>query len=169
MQRAQGALDAARAAGAERYAADTFKAASDALQRSRDAVTQHDYRLALSQALDSRERAQDAAREAADHKAAVLGDVERTLAALGTEAAAASRLLESAQEARVPAGSLDDARAAIAAARTTMQKARSEADQQAYLPAQAALVGSVESIQKAQADLKAAIERRQPRQRRPPR
>jgi hypothetical protein len=167
MQQAQGALDAARAAGAEQYAADTYKAAADALGRSRDAVTQRDYRLALSQALDSRERAQDAAREAADRKAEVLGEVERTLAALATQVNAAEALAKSAQAARVPARAVADARSAIAAVQTTMQKARSAVDGQDYLGAQAALVGSGAAIEKAQADLRAAIDRRQPRQAKP--
>ena len=66
MQQAQGAIDAARAAGADQYARDEFTAAEDALKRSHDAVAQRDYRLALNAALDARERAQTAAKEAAD-------------------------------------------------------------------------------------------------------
>src|SRR3979490_1988429 len=69
MDQAQGAIDAARAAGADRYAATEYTAATDALKRSQDAVAQRDYRLALNEALDSREHAQNAAREGADTKA----------------------------------------------------------------------------------------------------
>src|SRR5436190_8399990 len=69
MQQAQGAIDAARAAGADQYAHDEFTAAEDALKRSRDAVEQRDYRQALNSALDARERAQTAAKEAVDGKA----------------------------------------------------------------------------------------------------
>ena len=68
MHQAQGAIDAARAAGADTYAPDEFKAAVDALARAQDAVAQRDYRLALNNALDSRERAQNAARMGADRQ-----------------------------------------------------------------------------------------------------
>jgi hypothetical protein len=51
MNQAQGAIDAARAAGAEQYAADELKAAVDALAQYEVAVTARDYRLALAHAL----------------------------------------------------------------------------------------------------------------------
>ena len=56
MNQAQGAIDAARAAGAERFATAEFAAATDALKRSEKAVAAGDYRQALSHAIDSRER-----------------------------------------------------------------------------------------------------------------
>ena len=46
MNQAQGAIDAARAAGADKFAAAEFTAATDALKRSEDAVAAGDYRLA---------------------------------------------------------------------------------------------------------------------------
>jgi len=55
INQAQGALDAARAAGADQYATDEYRAAASALKSANDAVTQRDYRLALNFALDSRE------------------------------------------------------------------------------------------------------------------
>jgi hypothetical protein len=45
LDRAHGAIDAARAAGAEVYARETFAAATSALQQANDAVAQNDYRL----------------------------------------------------------------------------------------------------------------------------
>src|SRR3954471_17913851 len=80
MQQAQGAIDAARAAGADQYAKEEFTAAEDALKRSHDAVAQRDYRQALNTALDARERAQLAAKEAAERKAVARTDAERALA-----------------------------------------------------------------------------------------
>src|SRR2546428_14104665 len=80
MQRAQAAIDAARAAGADQYAREDFAAAQEALKHAREAVDQHDYRLALNYALDSRERAQSAAKLAADQKATARTDAGRTLA-----------------------------------------------------------------------------------------
>ena len=63
IDRAQQAIDSARAAGAEQYAPDTFAAATAALKQSHEAVDQRDYRLALSRAVDASDRAQEAARE----------------------------------------------------------------------------------------------------------
>ena len=88
IDQAQGAIDAARAAGAERYAASEFTAANTALKSATDAVEQGDYRLALNHAIDSREQAQNAARVAADTRVKLRGDVERSMAevnALGTQ------------------------------------------------------------------------------------
>ena len=65
MDHAQGAIDAARAAGADRYATEQYGAAVKALQNAEAAVGQRDYRLALNYALDGRDRAQRAAKEAA--------------------------------------------------------------------------------------------------------
>ena len=82
MDQAQGAIDAARAAGADEYAGEQLTAAVTALKQSRDAVTQRDYRSALNYALESRDRAQNAAKQASEQRAAVRGQVERTLADL---------------------------------------------------------------------------------------
>src|SRR5262249_15230812 len=69
MQQAQGAIDAARAVGADQYAREEFSAAEDALKRAHDAVNERDYRQALNAALDARERAQTAAKDSVDGKA----------------------------------------------------------------------------------------------------
>ncbi len=106
MNQAQGAIDAARAAGAEQYASDEYKAAVDALRRAQDAVGQRDYRQALNDALDSRERAQNAAREASSQKALARSQAERLLAEVTTAVAAATGRLDAAHAAKVPAKSL---------------------------------------------------------------
>src|SRR5258706_6960077 len=80
MDQAQGAIDAARAAGADRYATSEYTAATDTLKRAQDAVAQRDYRQALNEALDSREHAQNAAPEAADTQRQVRGEGERDIA-----------------------------------------------------------------------------------------
>src|SRR5215210_920285 len=80
MQQAQAAVDAARAAGADQFAREEFAAAEDALKKSHEAVTQRDYRLALNAALDARERAQTATKQATDEKAAARTDAEHALA-----------------------------------------------------------------------------------------
>src|SRR3954464_6741314 len=79
MQQAQGAIDAARAAGADQYAHEEFAAAQEALKHANEAVEQRDYRPALNHALDSRERPQNAAKLAADGKAAARVDADRAI------------------------------------------------------------------------------------------
>jgi hypothetical protein len=80
MNQAQGAIDAARAVGAERYAPGELGAAIEALERASEAVDARDYRLALSDALESREQAQHAAVVAAETRARLRGDLSRALA-----------------------------------------------------------------------------------------
>ena len=124
MDQAQGAIDAARAAGAEKYASDEYAAAVDALNKSQDAVTQRDYRLALSHALDSRERAQNAARLAADAKAQARADVERTLAEVATLMAEAHSRLATAEKSRgVPRRATRQTSEALDAVNRDVQKA----------------------------------------------
>src|SRR3954462_3855264 len=69
LNQAQGALNTPRAAGAGQYANAEYRNAAASLTAANDAVAQRDYRLALSNALDSRERAQSAARIAAESRA----------------------------------------------------------------------------------------------------
>jgi len=82
MDQAEGAIEAARAAGAAQYAATELAAAQEALEGALEAVDGRDYRLALSQALESRDQAQDAARVAADTRERLRGELERALAEL---------------------------------------------------------------------------------------
>src|SRR5438034_1116223 len=74
LQQAQSAIEAARAAGADRFAVEEFLAAQNALARANEAVAQRDYRLALNHALDARERAQTATRDASGRVAAARKD-----------------------------------------------------------------------------------------------
>src|SRR6188508_3286501 len=123
MDQAQGALDAARAAGADRYAVDEYTAAASALKSAQDAVAQRDYRLALNHALDSRERAQAAAKQAADQQAAQRSAAERRLTEATALLAIANEKLAAARTARVPARQLAPPRSAIIAGDSSLQKA----------------------------------------------
>jgi hypothetical protein len=128
IDRAQGALDAARAAGAEQYAPEPFTAATEAMQETHEAVQDRDYRLALSRAIDANERALEAASQAANGKARARADAESAIARVETsvrqlderlKVAVASRLtateLEPARRMRIEAdGALQEARAAAA-------------------------------------------------------
>jgi hypothetical protein len=132
MQQAQGAIDAARAAGADKYAVEEFTAAQDALKRANDAVAQRDYRLALSSALDSRERAQNAAKMAADGAAAARVQADRAVSA-ATEALTAARAsLKSGEAARAGATALNAARRSVADAERRLQEARAAFDRGDY-------------------------------------
>jgi hypothetical protein len=166
MDQAQGAIDAARAAGADRYAATEYTAATDALKRAQDAVAQRDYRQALNEALDSREHAQNAAREAADSKAQVRGEVERDMAQIASLIAEANtRLATAGRSPRVPRRVLDRSRSELAAVDESVQKAGAAMKADDYLAARAALQGVKERIQQATQPLEpvAAQSSRRPR------
>jgi hypothetical protein len=140
MDQAQGAIDAARAAGAERYAGTEYSAATIALKNSNDAVAAGDYRLALNYALESREHAQNAAREAADTKAQVRGDVERTMAEIAALLAQANTRIPAARR-RLAPRILRQPEADITAANADVQKAGEAIKADDYLTARMQLEG----------------------------
>ena len=84
MNLAQGAIEAARAAGAERFATAELTAAVDTLKKSNEAAASNDYRQALNHALDSFERAQNAAKVAVEGRANARGEAERAVAQVAT-------------------------------------------------------------------------------------
>ena len=156
MDQAQGAIDAARAAGADRYASTEYTAATDALKRAQDAVGQRDYRQALNEALDSREHAQNAAREAADTKAQVRGEVERDMAQIAALIAEANTRLNAATRTRVPRRTIDGPRSELAAVDESVQKAGAAMRADDYLAARMELQGVRARIEKAMQALPAA-------------
>jgi len=102
IDRAQGAIDAARAAGADQYATDHFNAATAALQQAHQAVEQRDYRLALSRALDASERALEAAKEAANGKARARIEVDNLLTMTTASVQQLQTKLQAAEAAKLP-------------------------------------------------------------------
>ena len=132
IQQAQGAIDAAKAAGADLYARDELAAAEKALKDASAAVNDRDYRLALNNALDAREHAQTAAKQAADGQAAARSDAERVLRDAEIALAEARARLKTAETVRVPPRTLNDARRLIADGDSTVQKARAAFDQADY-------------------------------------
>jgi hypothetical protein len=132
MDQAQGAIDAARAAGAERYAPSEFAAATDALKRSTDAVAQNDYRLALNHAIESRERAQDAAKNAVDRRAKARGDAERMVAEANSIVTQARERFGDAALAKMARRTATDVRQQLATAQKNMQEARAALEQDDY-------------------------------------
>jgi predicted S18 family serine protease len=89
INQAQGAFDAARAAGAETYAKTEFQAADAALKHAHDSVAERDYRGALSFALEAREQARAAVREAAAARARAATEVSQDIQTVGRAIAAA--------------------------------------------------------------------------------
>jgi len=140
LDRAQGGIDAARAAGAELYARDAFAAATAALQQAHDAVAQRDYRLALTRALDANDRAQEAARGAADGKAHARSEAER---AINVAAAAMLRLKAKVtnESDRVGAKEAAAATQTVHDAEAVLQKARAALSVGDYISAKESVKG----------------------------
>jgi hypothetical protein len=139
IDRAQGAIDAARAAGAERYAVEEFAAATTALQQAHDAVTQRDYRTALSRALTASERAQEAARQAADEKARTRAQAEVAFTAASNALQQLRTALKGAEAARVPAQQLAPARQTAKRIDASLQEARTHIANERYPDATASV------------------------------
>lgn len=156
MDRAQGAIDAARAAGAEQYATTEYSAATTALKNANDAVAARDYRLALNYALESHEHAQNAARDTADGKARVRADVDRAMAQIGALIAQGRARIGAAERLRVPRRLLDQAADNLSTANDDVQKAGKAVAEGDYLAAGAALEGVKERVDKALVAIDAA-------------
>jgi hypothetical protein len=150
MNQAQGAIDAARAAGADRFAADEFTAAVDALKRSDEAAKAGDYRQALSHAIDSRERAQNAAKMAVEGRANSRGEAERAIAEAATLLSRTNKELANPALAKSDPRVAHSAQATVATAEKALQEARSALASEDYLRVKKAL-GSITS------DLQAAL------------
>ena len=153
MNQAQGAIDAARAAGADKFAAAELAAAQDALKRSEEAVAARDYRQALSHALDSRERAQNAAKMAVDGRADARGHAERAISEVATLISRAQSQLKNVD----PAGrGFKGPRAVLTAAQQMLQEARSALKTEEYAAVTKALNGTATELQAALAEIDAA-------------
>jgi murein L,D-transpeptidase YcbB/YkuD len=156
MQQAQGAIAAARAAGAEQFAHDELAAAQQSLKNAQQAVEGRDYRLALNYALDSGERARNAAKQAADGKAALAEAAVRTLTEADAALDEARTKLRSAERARISATTLARARRTISATDTAVQKARAAFGQGNYQGVAAALTKPIADIRAMTRDLEKA-------------
>ena len=126
IDQAQTALDLARAAGADKYATVEYTDAATALQKARASVDQRDYRQAVNYAIDSRQRSQDAIKQAADGKARAQRAAEAIVIDISTRASTLQGRVKAAEAARVPANDLRNAREAMAAAQTRLQEARTQ-------------------------------------------
>jgi hypothetical protein len=144
---AEGAVAAARAADAAVYAPQELNAAEAALRQYDEAAAQRDYRLALDHALEARDRALDAARQAGERKAAARSQAERLLAELEALTAAATARLAASGNARLTGAAADRLRASVKDASSAMQEARTRIERQAYPDAVQVLAPIVERLQ----------------------
>jgi hypothetical protein len=166
MNQAQGAIDAARAAGADRFAAAELTAATDALKRSEEAVAAGDYRQALSHAIDSRERAQHAAKAAVEGRADLRGQAERSISEVATLLARAQAQLKDPDIARSNGRTLRAPRATVAKVETMLQEARSALASEDYAVVGTALTGAAAQLQAALTQIDQAASPGTPRRKR---
>jgi hypothetical protein len=120
INQAQGALDAARAAGAETYATSEFQAADAALKKAHDSVDERDYRAALGFALEARESARTAVREAAEARARAATQVSQDIQTV-------ARAIEAARARLAGPAASREARARVAPALTDLETQLQEA------------------------------------------
>jgi hypothetical protein len=156
MQEAQAAIEAALAAGADQYSHDELAASQQALARAKDAVTQRDYRQALSQALDARTRGQNAGQQAGGRKAAARGAADGAISDATMALTAARTKVKTAETARAPGRTLVAARRAVADADKALQKARAAFEKENFPAVTDALNGVVARLQSVTKDLPAA-------------
>jgi Domain of unknown function (DUF4398) len=166
MDQAQGAIDAARAAGAEQYAAQELAAAVTALAQARETVAQGDYRSALTYALDSRERAQNAAKQASDDRVSIGSQTERVLTETGALLDRGDQRLAVAEAQKVPRRTITKVQSVLTNSRKTLQEASAAAERGDYQAAQRELNGVSQRIRAAIDEIDRAIAARQPRPRR---
>ena len=152
MNQAQGAIDAARSAGAERFATAELAAATDALKRSEDAVAAGDYRQALSHAIDSRERAQNAAKIAVEGRADARGQSERAIAEVATLLSQAQAQLKN-----LASRPLRGPRATVASVEKLLQEARAALAREDYAAVATTLDGAAVQLRAALAQIDAAV------------
>lgn len=154
MQQAEGAIEAARAAGAPDYAADEFDAAVKALARARQAAADRDYRQSLNDALDARDRAKTSARQAADNMATARVEADRAVAAASASLAAVKKRMADLEGSKTAARAMAGPRQTLDACVRQVQEARSAFSAGRY----AAATGVANAASKAIIELGAQVD-----------
>lgn len=113
---AEGAIAAARAAGAAQYATADLTAAEERLARAQADVAARDYRAALGHALEANSQAQTAARAAADGRVKARLAADDTLDGFAVRIEQVETQLASDEAKRVPAAARRRAAGQVAAA-----------------------------------------------------
>lgn len=125
---AQGAIDAARAAGAAEFAAEELAGAEATLARAQTAVGERDYRAALGHALDAHTLAQAAARSAAEGRVRARLAADERLDAFARRIEQVEVQLAGPEAKRVPAAARRGAATTIAHALAVLKAARTALD-----------------------------------------
>jgi hypothetical protein len=128
IDQAQAAIDAAKASGAEAYAAEEYNAAVTALQKAHESVDQRDYREALNFAIDARQRAGEAAQETATAKANSRAAAEKLVTDCSARVSQLDTGIRVAEGVRVPPRDLRTARTTLADAQSALQETRKSID-----------------------------------------
>jgi hypothetical protein len=115
-----------------------------------------DYRLALNHAVDSRDRAQQAARMAADGLAVARVEADRAITRLENAIDAARTAAAAAQGSRVNAAVFETASDAVTHAARQLQEARTAFDNGEYARVVRMTAGALPPLQAASADLATA-------------
>jgi len=139
IDQAQAAIDGAKAAGAETYAADEYAAAVTALQKSHGSVDQRDYREALNYAIDARQRAADAAKQAIAGRTRAKASAEKLVTECSARASQLDTDIKVAEAAHVLPRDLRSARTTLADAETALQEARTSMEAGNYAETTTAL------------------------------
>jgi len=154
IQQARTAIEAAVAAGADRWAHEELTAAQDALKQADEAVSDRDYRLALNHALDSLERAQNASREATAKMTQAKEQADRGIGT-ATVTIASTRVKLKAAEGRAPARTVTAAHTAITTAEERVQEARTAYARSDWTAAGASAAAALQALSTVNAELDA--------------
>ena len=146
-QQAETAVAAARTAGAATYDADDLQAAEASLKRYDEAVAQRDYRQALNEALEARERADAATKQASSKRAELRSQADALTTQLDTLTRTASARLAS-PTGRPYGVAAERLRSALRGGLTALQEARSRGAADDYPAAIAALTRGIEGLRK---------------------
>jgi hypothetical protein len=128
LDQAQAAIDAAKAAGADQYASEEFTGATTTLQKAHASVDQRDYRTALNYAIDARQRAAEAGKNAATGKAKARHAAEQLVADCSARIRQLDTGIRIAEGAHVASRDLRPVKATLADAQNALQEARSSMD-----------------------------------------
>lgn len=124
LSQAEGAIAAARAAGAAAYATADLQAAEATLARAHAEVTERDFRAALGHALDASARAQVAATAAVEQRVKARLAADQTLDDFASLIEKLDAALATPEAKRVPAPARRSAAGAVATALAALREAR---------------------------------------------
>jgi len=129
---AEGALAAARAGDAAIYAPEPLQAAEAALAKYDEAAGRRDFRLALSFAIEARDKAYEAVKQAGNEKAAARSRAEKLTADVEALMKTATARLAGTGGPKLAAAAADRVRITIRDATSVLQETRALVQRQDY-------------------------------------